>query len=257
VTLRALDSEFAGLEDKSEHKRFGAIFDGIRIFEKRLVDFNLAPEIAKQLVGRSTNFTYSDGKIIFFSGAPGDMVYCVRRGMVALYAPMEDESRVLFRIAGPGDLLGYTNFLGERRSRQVWEAHARGDCELALITREHVARTLQTVQREVVIQLFRLASAEWSQQMTRWVRFLGLDYRRRLELVIDELASRFGVAESRGFLLTSVFNHSDFAEMIASSRPLVSKLIGELIAEGLLIQQGRQYIVPFKHHAPGFSRAKT
>ena len=65
--------------------------------------------------------------------------------------------------------------------------------------------------------------------------------------MIEELAGRFGVSESRGVLLTSVFNHSDFAEMIASSRPLVSKLIGELIAEGLLIQQGRRYIVPFKH----------
>jgi hypothetical protein len=73
VTHRALDSGFAGLEDRSEHQRFGAIFDGITIFEKRLVDFNLTPEIAQQLVGRSTNLTYSDGKIIFFSGAPGDM----------------------------------------------------------------------------------------------------------------------------------------------------------------------------------------
>jgi CRP-like cAMP-binding protein len=168
--------------------------------------------------------------------------------MVALYAPMENESRVLFRIAGPGDLLGYTNFLGEQRSRQVWEAHARDNCEIALITREHIARTLQTVRREVVLQLFGLVSAEWSQQTNRWVRFVGLSFRRRLELVIEELARRFGVSESRGTLLTSEFNHSDFAEMIASSRPLVSKLIGELIAEGLLIQQGRQYIVPFKHH---------
>jgi CRP/FNR family cyclic AMP-dependent transcriptional regulator len=245
---RASDSEFAGPDGKSERKRFGEIHDGIRIFEKRLIDFNLAPEIAEQLVACRTNFTYSDGKIIFFSGVPGDMVYCVRRGLVALYTPTEDGSRVLFRIAGPGDLLGYTNFLSERRSRQVWEAHARDNCEIALITREHIARILQTVQPEVVIQLFGLVSAEWSQQMTRWIRFLGLDYRRRLELVIDELAGRFGVSESRGILLTSVFNHSEFAEMIASSRPLVSKLIGELIAEGLLIQQGRQYIVPFKHH---------
>lgn len=245
---RALDSEFARLEDKSEHKRFRAILDGTRIFEKRLVDYNLAPKIARQLVRRSTNFRYSDGKIVFFSGAPGDMVYCVRRGMVALYAPMEDESRVLFRIAGPGDLLGYTNFLGEQRSSQVWEAHARDNCEIALITREHINRTLQAVNRELLIKLFDRINTEWSQQMTRWIRFLGLDYRRRLELVIVELAGRFGVAESRGVLLTSVFNHSDFAEMIASSRTLVSKLIGELIAEGFLIQQGRQYIVPFKHH---------
>ena len=102
MTDRASDSEFARQEGKSEHKRFRAIDDGVRIFEKRLVDFNLAPEIAEQLVARSTNFTYSDGKIIFFSGAPGDMVYCVRRGLVALYTPTEDGSRVLSGLQARG-----------------------------------------------------------------------------------------------------------------------------------------------------------
>ena len=175
MSFRALDGWIgAGLKIDPSFSGLVEIFDGITIFEKRLVDFNLTPEIAQQLVGRSTNLTYSDGKIIFFSGAPGDLVYCVQRGTVALYAPMEDESRVLFRIAGPGDLLGYTNFLSERRSRQVWEAHARDNCEIALITREHIARILQTVRREVVLQLFGLVSAEWSQQTNRWVRFVGL-----------------------------------------------------------------------------------
>ena len=51
--------------------RFAPILDGVRIFEKRLIDFNLALEIAEQLVGRTTNFTYSDGKIIFFRAHPG------------------------------------------------------------------------------------------------------------------------------------------------------------------------------------------
>jgi CRP-like cAMP-binding protein len=176
------------------------------------------------------------------------MVYCVRRGLVALYTPTKDGSRVLFRIAGPGDLLGYTNFLGEQRSRQVWEAHARDNCEIALITSgayrayfadgaaRRSAPTLWTNQRRVVPANGQVGQVCRSQFSTP------------IELVIEELARRFGVSEPRGTLLTAEFNHSDFAEMIASSRPLVSKLIGELIAEGLLIQQGRRYITPFKHH---------
>src|SRR3984957_4815957 len=192
---RASDSEFAGPDGKSERKRFGEIHDGIRIFEKRLIDFNLAPEIAAQLLACRTNFTYSGGKIVFFSGVPGDMVYSVLRGLVALYTPTEDGSRVLFRIAGPGDLLGYTNFLGEQRSRQVWEAHARDNCEIALITSgayrayfadgaaRRSAPTLWTNQRRVVPANGQVGQVCRSQFSTP------------IELVIEELARRFGVSE--------------------------------------------------------------
>jgi CRP/FNR family transcriptional regulator, cyclic AMP receptor protein len=235
-------------ENKSAGDRFKAIFDGLKIFEKRLVGFNVAPEIARQLVSRHTNFHYAKGKVIFLSGAPADMVYCVQKGMVGLYASEEEGSRILVRIAGPGDLLGYTNFLGEGGSKQVWDAHARSYCELALISREHIARTLQTVNRELLMGLSEIVNAQWSQQMSRWVRFLGLNYKQRLQRVINELVERFGVADARGILLTPEFSHSDFAEMIACSRPMASRLISELVEEGVLTQLGKQFIVPAKRH---------
>ena len=64
--------------------------------------------------------------------------------------------------------------------------------------------------------------------------------------MINELAERLGTAEARGIFLVPEFTHSDFAEMIASSRPMASKLMSELIEEGVFIQEGRQYIVPIK-----------
>jgi hypothetical protein len=36
--------------------------------------------------------------------------------------------------------------------------------------------------------------------------------------------------------------------MIACSRPMASRLISELIEEGVLTQLGKQYIVPAKRH---------
>jgi Crp-like helix-turn-helix protein len=58
-----------------------------------------------------------------------------------------------------------------------------------------------------------------------------------------ELATKFGVKESRGTLLIPEFGHSDFAEMIGSSRPIVSRLIAEMVSAGSLIQNGKHYIV--------------
>jgi CRP-like cAMP-binding protein len=239
-----------GADNRVERKPFEAVVDGVRIFEDRLIKLNIAPDVARQLVNRHTNFHYSKGDIIFLPGAPADMLYCVRKGLVGLYAATEDSNRVLVKIAGPGDLLSNIDFLSEKEhSNQIWEAQARCLCQIALISRDHFAHTLQTVNREVLLHLFEQINAEWSMQMNRWVRFLGLDYRQRLELVFSELSKRFGVTEARGILLVPEFSHSDFAEMIGSSRPMASRLVAELIHEGLLLQQGRHYIVQLNSSA--------
>jgi CRP/FNR family transcriptional regulator len=246
-----VNSFISTVGDKSGGKRFDLASDGLQIFENRLKSLNIAPEIARLIVGRHTDFGYSKGKTIFRAGAPVDMLYCVQRGLVDLYAPTADSSHVLVKIAGPGDLLGNMDFGAEQeQSHHVWDARARSNCQIALISREHIAGTLQTMRHELLIQYFDRINTERSQLMNRWVRFIGLDYRRRLELVIEELAERFGVVEARGTLLTPEFSHSDFAEMIAASRPLVSKLIAELVDRGFLIQQGRQYIVQNKFIRP-------
>jgi len=39
------------------------------------------------------------------------------------------------------------------------------------------------------------------------------------------------------------FGHNDFAEMIGGSRPMVSRLIAEMISAGTLAQHGKHYIV--------------
>jgi hypothetical protein len=73
--------------------------------------------------------------------------------------------------------------------------------------------------------------------------FLGKNYAARLELVFAELAGKFGVNESGGTLLTPEFGHADFAEMIGCSRPLVGRLIDEMISAGRLAKRGKQYII--------------
>jgi CRP-like cAMP-binding protein len=61
--------------------------------------------------------------------------------------------------------------------------------------------------------------------------------------VLRDLAQKFGVREARGTLLIPEFGHADFAEMIGSSRPMVSRLIAEMIANHRLAYDGKHYIV--------------
>jgi CRP-like cAMP-binding protein len=83
----------------------------------------------------------------------------------------------------------------------------------------------------------------WSQLTINSNRFLGEDYGGRFTIVLADLASKFGVKESLGTLLVPEFGHSDFAEMIGSSRPIISRLISEMISAGRLAKYGKHYIV--------------
>lgn len=83
----------------------------------------------------------------------------------------------------------------------------------------------------------------WSSVVYRYATFLGMSLRKRLEIVLAELAERFGVPDSRGTLLLPELAQEELAEMIGSSRPMVSKLLTEMTERGMLIREGRRHIV--------------
>ena len=54
---------------------------------------------------------------------------------------------------------------------------------------------------------------------------LGVSFRERLEIVLTDLINRFGVREKRGILIVPELSQLDLAEMIGSSRPMISRLV--------------------------------
>ncbi len=116
-------------------------------------------------------------------------------------------------------------------------------CSIALVTREHVIKLLQSLDHAALLQLIERLNTAWS-AMARWFgTFLGMSFRKRLEVVLKELGAKFGVRDTRGILLMPELAHSDLADMIGSSRPMVSRLIAEMTEEDLLLRQGRQFIL--------------
>jgi CRP/FNR family transcriptional regulator, cyclic AMP receptor protein len=73
--------------------------------------------------------------------------------------------------------------------------------------------------------------------------FLNLDLHERIAVTLLELASDFGIKESRGTLLKALFSHQDIADLVGASRPRVTEHLAQLEREHLIIRQGRQFIV--------------
>lgn len=196
------------------------------------------------LVGRHTLVRYPKGSPLFLQGSPADVIFAVFSGLVKVYCPRAEGSRILVELAGPGDLVGYADFLdGNTQRSQVFEAHALTSCSVALFTRQHVLKMLRGLDQAVLLRLLERVNSLWSAVVHRYAMFLSMSLRERLEMVLADLGVRFGVNDSRGILLTPELAQEELAEMIGSSRPMVSKLLTEMSERGVIARQGRRYIL--------------
>jgi len=215
-----------------------------------LLQFWLPKELIDELIEHHTSVTYSKDSVIFLQGSPADLIFWVVSGLVKIYCPLAGGGRTLVRLAGPGDLLGHVDFLdSEHRRSQAFEAHALTKCSIAIVTREQLNRLLQKLESQQMISLIEGVNSYWSSMAQRFATFLGISFRERLEMTFSELAAKFGVRDTRGTLLMPELSHVDLAEMIGSSRPMVSRLVNEMIEEGSLTRRGKQYVLLNRTHA--------
>ena len=216
----------------------------------RLASFGLPRPAVAALLERHTLVRYPKGATLFSKGSPADVVFAVLSGMVKVHYSRPGRDRVLVEISGPGELVVYADFeesAGERS--QLFEAEALSNCCVALITRHHIFEVLKSLEPEVILRLGEAMNSLWSSVVHRYASLLGMSLRQRLELVLGELASRFGVEDSRGVLITPELAQEDLAEMIGSSRPMVSKLLMEMAQQGAISRDGR-HIVMRQQKAP-------
>jgi CRP/FNR family transcriptional regulator, cyclic AMP receptor protein len=210
----------------------------------KLSSMGLPRSAATTLLERHMLVRYPKGAELFTMGSPADVVFAVLTGLVKVHSSRPGSDPVLVEIAGPGDLVGYADFADADGGRsQLFEATALTNTCVALFTRHQIAEVLKSLEPEALLRITEAINSMWSAVVYRYATFLGMSLRKRLEIVLGELAGRFGVPDSRGTLLLPELAQEELAEMIGSSRPMVSKLLTEMTDRGLLIREGRRHIL--------------
>jgi CRP-like cAMP-binding protein len=209
----------------------------------QLVQF-LPKETVDELICHYTSVTYAKDSIIFLQGSPADLMFWIMSGRVKLYCPMSDGDRTLVRLCGPGDVLGYADFIAsDNRRLHAFEAEALTKCRMALLARERAVMMLETLDQPTLLRVIVQLNTIWSSLALSLAETLGRSFRKRLDVALKDLATRFGVKDRRGMLLPMKLSHGDLAEMINCSRPMATKLINEMVDERLLDRDGKLYIV--------------
>ena len=229
----------------AESKMNGSpLLNRANVFEAGLFSWGIPEETARELTRNHSELNYSPNKLIFSQGSPADIVLWVVKGVVREVCPNPNGTQTLVRLATAGDILGLADKLNDKGQwERRFEAWAASECVLAIVTRDHVRNLLKNMQPEELLTLserMNSAAAEWVEY---YATFLGLSYRERIEIVMAELGRKFGIPDSDGILLTFEPTHSDLAEMIGSSRPVVGRVLTEMIEDGEIGRRERKYIL--------------
>jgi CRP/FNR family cyclic AMP-dependent transcriptional regulator len=218
--------------------------EGYQRLKNRLISRGIPETILDELLEQPTIVSYRRGAFTFLQGAPTDLLFWVSSGLVDILCPRLDGEEINASVLGPGEFFGFVEFTDPKgRPAQAFQARARTNVQIGLLIREHVYKVLQRQDPILLLHILDEVVAALSEVTLHYTRFLGKNYNGRLEMVLTDLATKFGVKESRGTLLIPEFGHSDFAEMIGCSRPMVSRLIAEMISAGRLAQTGKHYII--------------
>jgi CRP-like cAMP-binding protein len=213
----------------------GAAGEGYQKLKNRLTSRGVPESIIDELFEQPTIISYSRGSFIFLQGSPTDLLYWVSSGLVDIFCPGTDGEQICTTVLGPGDCFGFVENADHKgRPAQAFQARARTNARIGLVIRAQVYKVLARQDPVLLTQILQEVIAAWSKLTIRHAQFLGNNYAARLELVLADLAAKFGVNESGGTLLIPVFGHGDFAEMIGCSRPMVSRLIADMIAAAAL-----------------------
>lgn len=175
---------------------------------------------------------YPKNTVLFMEGDDSSHLYIVKKGKVSASVSGEDGREVILNYMGEGDYFGELALIdGRPRSATVRTVTA---CEFVAISRSSFQELLRNNQDFVVTMMAALTARV--RELTDSVKDLALlDVYGRVSNVLEKLS------DEEGKIQAPKVTHQDIANMVGSSREMVSRIMKQLVI-GEYIEQGSQYI---------------
>jgi CRP/FNR family transcriptional regulator, global nitrogen regulator len=177
---------------------------------------------------------------IFAPGEPDGHLYFVLSGTVRLYKIYGDYKEATVALLKYGDVFGELSL--QEGSRQTAFAQALTDVRVAVVRK---CVLVEVVKRdpELVLKLFSSLFERLKQSEEVIDSLLDREVSARLAKLLQNLGDRFGETNGSAIVLNMHLTHQDLANMIASTREAVSKVMGEFQRGGLIEVRNRKIAI--------------
>ncbi len=179
---------------------------------------------------------YGRDEVVFHEDEGGDIFFLIQQGKVKVTMISPEGKEIILCMLGPGDFFGEMALLDDSpRSATIVAVES---LELVTIWRNdflHLLGENISIARKVLAELSkRLRSASH-----RIESLATMDVYGRLARFLLELARSEGKVVSGGYVAVTRPTHQAIANMIGTSRETVSRLIHDLMAQKLLLSEGK------------------
>ncbi len=181
------------------------------------------------------------GNSIFAEGDESTRIYILLSGAAKLQLIQNREQRVLVGLLGPGEVFGLTSLLPQ--ATRAFHCEAFTDCTAAAFKPEIFVDTVLGVPLDRASKMLEMTVGRWWSMIVRYSGFVGMGLRERLAGALFEVASKFGVQDSRGTLVTLKLTHADLAELVGASRQRTTEQLNDFEREGMIIRDGRRLVI--------------
>jgi len=178
--------------------------------------------------------------VLFTSGDPDDQLYFLLEGTVRLYKIYGDYKEATTALLKDGGVFGKLSLV-EGRWQDVF-AEAITDVRVAGVQKSTLIEVIRS-RPEFAMKLFSSFSERLRQSDEVIESLLNREVSTRLATLLLNLGDRFGEDNGTGTLLDMRLTHQDLANMIASTREAVSKVMSEFQREGFIEVQSRRIAI--------------
>lgn len=205
----------------------------------------LTEEQQKVVLSTARSRRYAGKDVLFHEGVPGDCLFLIAEGHIAIRGLTPSGESATFAILGAGQALGEMALLRRSRTRTA-SAVALDDVEVLVLTRDAFFRLCEQhpVMERVMVSVLAARVDRLSQHL---VDALHRPVEERLARRLLE-AARLYPDTGKGILLP--LTQQDIASLAGSSRPTANIVLNELQDAGILtLSRGKLVIHDLKQLA--------
>jgi CRP/FNR family transcriptional regulator, global nitrogen regulator len=177
---------------------------------------------------------------IFVPGDPDSHLYFVLSGTVRLYKIYGDYKEATVALLKDGDVFGELSL--QEGSGQTVFAQAFTDVRVAVVQKSVLVEVLKR-DPELGMKLFSSLFERLRQSEEVIDSLLDREVSARLYKLLQNLGDRFGEINGSATVLNMGLTHQDLANMIASTREAVSKVMSEFQRDGLIEVRSRKIAI--------------
>lgn len=177
---------------------------------------------------------------ILTPGDPDGQLYFLLQGTVRLYKIYGDYKEATTALLKDGGVFGKLSF-GEARWQDVF-AEAVTKVRVAAVQKSALTEVIKQ-RPEFAMKLFASLSERLRQSDEVIESLLNREVSARLATLLLNLSDRFGEDNETGTVLGVRLTHQDLANMIASTREAVSKVMSEFQREGAIAVENRRIVI--------------